>query len=392
MFRVCKNINHFSEVIYYIGLSAYIFASTLKISMLGQAEIIQNFITVSRFFGVITCFFSIFFRKNISLKFLLFIISITLTFILVMLKIDDHGGLLMFLVMVGAWKCNSFIIAKIHLFFAGIVFILGIIGSQIGIVEDRIFYFYRSSTNVFERHSLGMTYCTTFASLSFFLFGTYLFLKKKKLGIIEMLILILLTFVIYYFSRSRLELLMTLFMIACYVKLSFFKKLFKYKTVNFLISNIFLLTLVITLLLSLIYKTDPFLFKRMNDIFTGRLDLVSQAIDTYGFSLFGESIPMQGGGSIDFDSTFGYFFIDAFYMNWLLVYGCILMFLLILFFHWIIKILVLNRKYKIVILVSFACFHGIIISAIMQPQINPFFLMALAEASCCIPKRKNYEN
>lgn len=380
MYSFCLN-KDISSLFYYVGFFLYCLSTSLKISMLGQTNVLLLFITVFKVVSISLCVFSLLLKRKISLTYITLIFVIFTVFLIVKVNTDDHGGLLMLLVMLCAWNVSPRILSKIYIFTVGGILVINFFASKLGIVEDRVMLFYRSSTIVQERHACGFLFCNQFAGVCFFILSVILYLLNKK-SLILFLCCLIFTLFVYFMTYSRLELLMMLILSLSPYLLKLFKQFSHTKIFRLLVINIFCICFVFSFAIVYLYDTNPSGYRLLNDLMTGRLELESYAISHYGFSYFGQVIEMVGAGSLEYDNDpKNYFFIDSFYINWTLVYGFVAVVFLNLLFYWIVKKLYDKNNLVLLFLLVLAFVHGIIISSILQPSLNPLFTIALADIS-----------
>lgn len=82
------------------------------------------------------------------------------------------------------------------------------------------------------------------------------------------------------------------------------------------------------LILSMLYTKGSSIFLKLDSILSQRLSFSKKGMEVYGFSIFGQYIPMQGNGGST-ETPLNYFFLDSSYISILLQYGLI-MFVMIL--------------------------------------------------------------
>ena len=373
------------ELIYLVCYAIYVFFSTLKYSMLGQTDTASQLISAFRLISILGIIVSILLLKYVNKKYLLISTALIIVFIASSIKTSDHGGLLMMIVILGAWGINEKKMARIFILENAIILILSYVLSIAGVIEDRTLSFYRVRGDVFQRHAYGMTYATIFTAMVFFITATIVYYsklheKKTSVKIIATLILFGIYYYVYRGTRGRLEFLMEIVMIIYILFPNIWNSFSKSKFGGFFNRNCFSICFIISILLVLTKEISDNLFSALDWFMTGRLSLAVQAIEQYGINLLGNKIQMYGNGSLDIESQ-DYFFIDSYYLNWLLVYGIIIMPLMCVLCRFLNKRICVLQNYNTMFYIMIACVHGIIISSIMTPNINPFFCIGIAEIS-----------
>ncbi len=195
--------------------------------------------------------------------------------------------------------------------------------AQFGLIEDLIW-----NEQGRMRHSLGYNYCGYPAHLLLFMTLTW-FCAREKIRIPEGLVLLALNYLMYRATDSRTD-----FYLAVLGTAGFFVWTREYRVAwvdrirGFAVKYAFLILTVATTALQYFYRPEIGWMQRLNEALNGRLDLGNQAIQTYGFSLFGEAIRWFGQGSLMKDAERTYNYVDCAYLKEMLTYGVLFVALL----------------------------------------------------------------
>ena len=73
------------------------------------------------------------------------------------------------------------------------------------------------------------------------------------------------------------------------------------------------------LILSMLYTKGSSIFLKLDSILSQRLSFSQKGMEVYGFSIFGQYIPMQGNGGST-ETPLNYFFLDSSYISCLIYY------------------------------------------------------------------------
>lgn len=361
--------------VYYISLWLYFISGSLSNSMLGQMEAFNFLIRIFFYAGTAGLVTRIVLLKKIRLQNFKFIAVSLIVSAVIYYFAKSTVPMIVFLTLVGAEKSNSTVIAKIYFLSSGMVMFLSTLLSFIGILEDRVFVM---GAQRYVRHSFGMTYVTIWAAYGFFILATMCYLRKNKLKLTDYLLCAVFSYVAYTYCHARLEAFMLIILLLLLTFLDFIenKKIFKWLT-----TNSFLISLTACYCLQYAYSIQPEKFIVIDYYLSGRLKQTAIVLAQYGFKPFGQYVRMQGNGTVNFDSTLGYFFIDSFYLNNGLKYGIVFIFVLAVIITMVFYKLYNQKYYRELVFFALASYHGIIISNIMLPYVNPLFLMAYAEYS-----------
>ena len=126
------------------------------------------------------------------------------------------------------------------------------------------------------------------------------------------------------------------------------------------------------LILSMLYTKGSSIFLKLDSILSQRLSFSKKGMEVYGFSIFGQYIPMQGnGGSTETPSN--YFFLDSSYISILLQYGLII-FMMILILWGIIGFRARKEKDWVLLwILAMIAFQSIMEQHLLDISYNPFF-------------------
>lgn len=363
-----------SVFIYYVALAIYFALATLSHSMLGQHDIMDIVIKLGRYTCTLVILVKILMERRWAREEFLYMVLGLLLSIMIAFVMGSGLPFVLVVLIMGARNCSGRTIAKIHLASVGFVVGISTILSLLGVVEDRLFV--RADSNV-PRHSFGMTYVTVWAAFIFFLCASYVY-SKERIKWYDYLILLFFTAIIHVYTSTRLEAGMLLLL--C-LGLYIFNWIEKSGLMKKIMIWAFPLFALFIFALQFIYMQNPARYRMLNTILSSRLSYTSDVMKKFDLNLFGNVIEMQGYGSVDFDESIGYFFVDSFYIHYALRYGLIFMIALCVFFVMISKYLYSKGCIEVLFYLLFVCAHGTIISIIMLPQLSPFFIIAFAEYS-----------
>ena len=341
--------------------------------MIGQMDIVNTFIQAGTYASILGFVFRIIIMKKISKRnFFIFVASVIAALVMYYYS-KSMIPLIIFLSLIGAEGTDSKIIGKVFFCSTGVIVILSTILSLLGAIEDRIFVM---GIARIIRHSFGMTYVTIWAAYMFFLCASMIYIRRNKLRWTDYFICVIVAYVSYVYCRARLE---SFMLIAMLILLTVCNKIQDSKVYKVFTVYSFAISGLLAYGLQIGYAMFPEKFAIVDYLLSWRLRQTAKVLSQYDFKLFGQVIRMQGNGTVNFDTNIGYFFVDSFYINYALKFG--ILFIAILF---VIMTLVFRHLYekgfrRELIFLSTACYHGVIISSIILPYMNPLFLMAYSD-------------
>ena len=235
---------------------------------------------------------------------------------------DDRTPIHLLIIIVGAYGIKFEKIAKYILIGQGGAFGTILILSVIGIIPSEISY--RISTDS-VRLSLGFSYTTYPAILTYYFTSLYVYLRNKKLGFAEIILLLLVNVVMYFLTATRTEIILVALMLLGAVAIKMINKSLVERILS--LAPIVLLPLFLGLSLITAYYYDPgnSAMESMNSLLSGRLNLAHEAVSEYGIPLFGQSIEWHNWEDKDVSTGEAEFnIVDNGYLSMLLNHGIVL--------------------------------------------------------------------
>lgn len=314
-----------NSTIYYLAIGLWAFFSMLTHSL--YKNIIPNyiFVTVQIFVILVSIFRRL--KYSFSRHSILICFIITLCGIFNIVMYGKYSLYILIIVLIGAQGLEFKKILKVFLYSFGFCMLFVVLSCKMGIIEDYIFYRYGT-----ERHALGFSYCYL---SSYFLNWTMLFLyiKASQTKLWHYAMLIVINQVLY--STSNVRGIYYILILVVVIHLFFIR--YKEHKWNFKIHNYFSVLIypiccLGSYIVSFAYSSDTMVWNIMNRLFTGRLDFMNQAINTYGISLFGNKIDLVGNQyGVDKISSY----VDNAYLQIGLEYGIVILTLIVIGYSFI---------------------------------------------------------
>lgn len=226
-----------------------------------------------------------------------------------------------------------------------------------------------------NRRTFGYCWHTDFANHIFFMILTYWCIKKGKFNSIEYVLMILVTFIVLYYTQARLgsfSILLILLISRIYGKIE--ARIIKYKNICCLIVTFcFFLTIWCTIS----YNSNSLYWNICDMIFTGRFSFGQSILETNQMSFLGQYYDNVGGITKTKDE---YTFIDSSYLQMLVIYGVLFCFLLNIVYIYICK-KAIEKNIVVFLSILLAAITGIISQHFIQLAMNPFVLCTLSNIS-----------
>lgn len=200
----------------------------------------------------------------------------------------------------------------------GFIFIL----AYMGIIENITYL--RSNGGI--RYSMGFDHPNTFAARILQIEIIYLYLRNKKINLLDSIILFSLGYMPYNYSNSRTAFYITILIVMYSVLYIVFKKFNIKKLFIFLFSKLIKISPIgvigILVLLINFNKIIPALGKFFSGTILSRVNLMGQYLQNYKINLFGQVLEITYKNK-DIYSTTDFFTLDNSYLYLLLSFGMV---------------------------------------------------------------------
>ncbi len=295
-----------------------------------------------------------------------------------------HNVLVFGIVLLGCKGVDFVKLLKTYVTGVVVVLLTAFVASRLDIIEDLVYI----RDYVVERNSFGTIYPTDFAAHIFFLLCAYYYLIKDSIQKRHLFAGIFVSTLVYIFCDTRLDSITMLFLVIG-ISLIRLNKTFtwdkdfslsKFKGfVSSAIPYIPVIGFLFMHFMSYFFQPNITFFRLFDKLLSGRLKFGSKALEDYGLTLFGQTVPMNGnGGSLVFLGN-NYFFIDCSYLLVYLRYGIIFLFLVFLIHYWCCK------KYQgdlyFLVILTVIVVNCVVAHHMIDLAYNPFYLALLAKKS-----------
>ncbi|MDT2886056.1 hypothetical protein P7H76_02525 [Lactococcus lactis] len=295
---------------------------------------------------------SIFAKSDFSKRWVLVsLISLTIgTFIFY--YSGDNNILLIVLFALSSWEIDLQKIIKFIFTTSLILFVSIIILNKLGILPNIITY-----KNGLARNSFGFLYTSGLSAFASFIYLNYLLIKREKYRLRDMLLGVILSSILFYFTRVSQDSLLVVFE-AIIVYLINIEKKDIFGKISRLFSVIVApLSLVFIFATSYMFTPYSTFWVNFDSHLSGRLYLGRELISNYTIKLFGQPIPQIGSAGLANIRNSGdywtqYFYIDSSYLRFIYMYGiCSIVLVAIFYFILIRKIIRYNDSYLAVCII-----------------------------------------
>lgn len=280
-----------------------------------------------------------------------------------------------FLLIIAAKGISLKKIVRVFLCVLSVLLVVTVGAALLGKIENLVYY----QEGRRSRMALGIGYPTDFSAYVFYGILCYTYLRGERLKYIETGIIFLLGCAVYWITDARLNTLCILITAAVFTynkwKNDRAKKCGNIYTMNKAGSMILALSPVLCgafmVIASVFYSTGSKITEILDRVLNYRLYQGNKAIDIFGFTLWGQQIPMQGyGGTTELPKH--YFFLDCSYLNivmqfGLLVFGCVLLIWILISFQ-----ARQEKEWVLLWIVAIICAQCMVEHHMLEIAYNPF--------------------
>ena len=139
--------------------------------------------------------------------------------------------------------------------------------------------------------------------------------------------------------------------------------------------------------LTMLYSPNNPIIAFIDNALSSRLRLGHKGIDIYGFTLWGQNIPMIGLGSTTKDVDF-YFFLDSSYIYNLLQFGLLIAVLLLAAWTMISGKAYIKKEWELLLILAIIAVQCMVEHHMVSVAFNPFWMALLGELSVETTKGK----
>ena len=370
-------LSKYNNQIFTAGICMYVFAIIMS-----DYTIIGNYIpeflfSCIKYLSVAISILKIAFIdiKTYSIKQRKNVILLTTLVLIISIVSKNRTILQIFLLILGMKDINFKKIARAIFWLELILLSLTVFASVTGIIENRIIT--RTGETVI-RYSLGFKDCKYPAIILWSISILYLYLKKEKIKLYEIIILLISNIIMYKVTDSRNELICSvipIILMPLIVKVNK-EKLNKiiYYTSKYSMSILFIMFFIMTLM----YGNKAPGSIEINKALSGRLYLTNKAMQNYGVTLFGSHIKWIGLNSVysGIATKAEMNFVDCSYMKIMFEYGIIGILMLIIGYLKLFKDKRVKEDISLVILILIINFHSFLDPQFFVLPFNIFLLLS----------------
>ncbi len=378
-----REIEYLFETLYLIAFALVLITSFIETTTF-VIEWPYNYYNMLRVFLISSVFLRAIYSEAYSLKDSLVTVMICITFLMCWRVTGADLLINALLFIVGSKGISYRKIMKIYVFVTGSMLIITMTAALMGQIEN--YAYVQNGRRI--RQAFGIVYPTDFAAHLFFTILGYGYLRKSKIKYIELGIIVLLGIAVSYFCDARTSMICIICTAGALLynklRVRFSEKKGQIYVMNPIWSFFLAMSTVICAafmtLATIFYSSDNRISELLDHVLSGRLLLGKKGAEIFGFSLYGQYIPMQGNGGTSEDIV-RYFFIDSSYISIALKYGLLVM-ATVLIISCIVGFRAREKKEWVLLwMLAIAAVQCMIEHHMIEISYYPFFWAALAALS-----------
>lgn len=226
------------------------------------------------------------------------------------------------------------------------------------------------------RQSMGFSNPNTFSSYIMAIVLEFLFLRRKKIGLLEVIVTLFSVFVVDYFADSRTQIVC---IISALVLLLYKRwrngKIFESTMIKALVRNVFSIMFLVSIVLVGLFMNSSEFAQNVNKISSGRLTNSALVVEEYGLTIIGNSEIVSQTVNKD-----GFAF-DNSYIYILYVYGVVPTVLIALAMRGYMMYMLKKGDKDNIIIMLIMLISGFMERIFMRPHFN-FFLLYFSYMLC----------
>lgn len=385
-----KNTEDILEILYLLAFAVYIGFFFLGTTMF-QIEWPNFFYTDLR--AMITALILV--RAAYSKQYKIWEVAVILGLYILFSMASSRNGyeeyMYLLILIIGARGISFKKLIKVYAAVTAVLLIITIAAALSGYIENLTYYQEGRRT----RYAFGINYPTDFSAILFYLILAWFYIRGKKLKYIELGIAGFLGIFVYWFCDARMNTICIIGASLVFAVHKFFSKKAEKKQKEYRICKPISMLLILSgILCSLIMTGLTMLYSPNNPIIafidnalSSRLRLGHKGIDIYGFTLWGQNIPMIGLGSTTKDVDF-YFFLDSSYIYNLLQFGLLIAVLLLAAWTMISGKAYIKKEWELLLILAIIAVQCMVEHHMVSVAFNPFWMALLGELSVETTKGK----
>lgn len=298
---------------------------------------------------------------------------------------NGYGEYMYLLVLViGAKGISLKKLIKIYAAVTAVLLLITIGAALSGYIDNLTYYQEGRRT----RYAFGANYPTDFSAMIFYLLLAWFYIRGKSLKYIEIGFACFLGVFVYWFCDARLNTICILGTCLLFAGHKIFMARAEKKQKGYQIAKPVSILLILSGILcgilmtglTILYTPNNPVINFIDNALSSRLRLGHKGIEIFGFTFWGQNIPMIGLGSTTKDVDF-YFFLDSSYIYNLLQFGLMIALLLLAVWTVVAGKAYVYRQWELLLILAVISVQCMVEHHMVSVAFNPFWMVLLADFS-----------
>lgn len=319
-----SSVKRMTDALYIASVSLYIVLAMLSDKTQIHAAIPSGLFSIVRY----TCLALILVKICIAKDYLYYsksgairLVAASILVLVVSYFSESRTTVHLLVIVVGSYKISFKKIAKYVLLCQTVTVIGVILLSVLGVIPSETTY--RATTGS-ARLSLGFSYTTYPAILSYYLSGLYAYLRGERFNLLDFVTLLLINLIMYNLTATRTEIILVVTMLLGMLFIRLVNRAWVPKMLSVISIVMLPLLLIISLFASLNYSPSNPLLRSADVLLSERISLANRGILEYGVTPFGQDVEwvyLEDVGEEYSRDDFN--IVDNCYINLLINYGVV---------------------------------------------------------------------
>lgn len=225
-------------------------------------------------------------------------------------------------------------------------------------------------------HSYGFYYYSSVPIYFYFCSIMFIYLRNRKLRVIEVIALLTMHYVVYRVFTVRATFFLGILSVALFYIANFKGIRIDRKWIQIAGSALFPLAEIISVIVckNMYTASSPF-WREVNALSSNRISQGSYALEHYPITLFGQRIEMRGSAALALGaSSENYFYIDSGFIHSILAYGVMVMVLVLLAYSVFIRVICRKNEVLLLFWMISICLFSLINNALISIVYCPILL------------------
>lgn len=323
-----KNNKTVKDGLFALGLICFLISKFIDITMLRDEPYMYIVISALKYIGLMSALIKIVIEKY-NYKEYMYMIAGGIVLFVTTIYTKNKFLLEYFVIILSCKNIEFKKIVKIFFWVDLYLLLLTMLEAKIGLIDS--FIGYREDGTI--RQAFGVIYPTDFAAQVFFIILAYMYMRDKKITIVELFGIFIIGVFVYITTDTRLDtisILLSIVVMGIYkynlipIDILIFRKIVP---LSFIILQIFMIFLTVD------FSPDNGVYDKLDTLLSERLSLANTSYKENGVKIFGQEMEYFGNGADGIPKGEIMNFLDSSFVRIFIEYGLLFMVFLAYIFY-----------------------------------------------------------